>query len=204
MRLIIILLIMSVFNSHSQNENQKIKSGVYEWKSNFKSNYPNYELNFEIKKGKNKSLGVFKGKSQISYYYMEFNSDEEKDKNRNVTGEIFGFSDGENLYLPSKFCEDCDFQDKMYFKANFIGEKYIYYDFFYPRNDIINPNTNLGTNGGDETMVVSLKNNKRFLLSKKFIKKELKKHTELYEAYKKEKRKNLVLKKYLELLDKKS
>lgn len=46
------MLIISSFNLYSQNENQQIKSGVYKWKSNFSSNYPNYELNFEIKKGK--------------------------------------------------------------------------------------------------------------------------------------------------------
>ncbi len=203
MRLTIILLIVSVFNLHSQNEIQKFKPGVYKWKSNFKSNYPNYELNFEIKKGKNRSLGVFKGKSQIPYYYLEFNSDTQKDKN--ITGEIFGFSDGENLYLPSEYCENCDFQDKMYFKANFIGKKYIYYDFFYPRDDMnFDPITKLGSNGSDATMVISLKSNERLLLSQKFIKNELKQYPELYEAYKKETGKNLVLKKYLELLDEQS
>lgn len=206
MRFIIFLLILIASSLQFQTTNDNIKPGVYKWKSNFLSNYPSYQLNFKIEKGRNRSLGVFKGKSNIPHYIIKFDSKEEKLKYKNVAG-IFGFSDGENFYLPSEFCENCDFQNKMYFKANFIGEKYLYYDFFSPRVDRVafDSNSNLrGFDGGEGTMVISLKKREKFILSKKNIKEQLKNHHELYEQFKREKNKNLVLKKYLKLLDKKN
>jgi hypothetical protein len=94
----------------------------------------------------------------------------------------------------------------MYFKVNFIGEKYLYFDFFQPPNKdkYINPNGFVGSSGYEGTMVISLRRNKRFTLSKESIKKEIEKYPELYSKYKKEKQKNIVLKKYIKLLDEKS
>jgi hypothetical protein len=51
MKLTILILMISLFTLNSQNK--KLEAGVYKWVSNFKSNYPNYDINFEIKKGKN-------------------------------------------------------------------------------------------------------------------------------------------------------
>ena len=80
MKSTIIIFTISLFTLQSQNESQIPKEGVYKWVSNFKSNYPNYDISFEIKQGENKLLDLFKGKSKIAHYLLEFESNKENKK----------------------------------------------------------------------------------------------------------------------------
>ncbi|MEZ4859120.1 MAG: hypothetical protein R2781_09950 [Flavobacteriaceae bacterium] len=193
-----LLLFLLSINLEAQENEFKLISGVYKSSREFKSGQPSYELIGKIIEVESPSLGVFKGKSSIQAYKFDVTSKEEKKMYNKQIGRIFGFSDGESLYVSSYRCLDCFINEQVYFKVNYIGNKYAYFEAYFPRDDI------RGMNGGDEIVVLSLETGKKFPLTKGWIKKNLKeKDSSLYEDFKKEKSKYDVLKQYLIKLDKK-
>lgn len=70
-------------------------AGIYKTFEEFKYNNPSVKLNFDIV-SKTQKIGLGKGAEEVTYYRLDFS----RNKARNI-GEIFGFSDGKNLYINS-------------------------------------------------------------------------------------------------------
>lgn len=75
------------------NSTSNLKRGIYRSFEEFKNNAPSLELEHEILKTKKKTGGIIKG-NETTFYHLNVGKNAAK-----KIGKVYGFSDGENIYI---------------------------------------------------------------------------------------------------------
>lgn len=96
--LVIIITLIGVFTTNAQefttnNSSSNLKRGIYRTFEEFKNNNPSIELTHKIVQIQKNTGGIIE-KQKTTFYHLHIDKDAAK-----KIGKVYGFSDGENMYI---------------------------------------------------------------------------------------------------------
>jgi len=165
------------------------KPGIYRSFKDFTENNPSISLEGKVINKLVKYGDLFTGSKKMAYAL-----DVDKDKGRDI-GDVFGFCDGNNIYLIASDYTDVYFPNKIhnfnFYKVEYIG-RYTYYE------AIQNSGPNMGRMATLDVNVIDMLTGNMSVLTKKYLKEIIKDNLQLTEKFRNQENKYAYLKDYLQ------